>query len=86
MQSEMLVRPSLPLVVELREQDTQAMSLLFRASGLYVSDRHRRCSALAVGLKWPGSASVHWAAEVRSVVLEKVPPRHGNGADAPTAQ
>eukprot|EP00966_Prymnesium_polylepis_P020871 480405-Prymnesium_polylepis.1 len=71
MQSEMLVCASRPFVVELREQETHEMSLLCRASGLYVSARQRRCSALAVGLKWPRSASVHCAADVRSAALEK---------------
>ena len=56
------------------------------ATGWTVPGLHLVCSVLPVGAKWPLSVGVHWSALVRSVLLEYVPPLHGSGADAPSAQ
>ena len=47
---------------------------------------HAVCCVEPVVAKWPGEASVHSPAAVRSVAVEKVPSSHGSGADAPSAQ
>jgi len=47
---------------------------------------HAVCCVEPVVAKWPGEASVHSLAAVRSVAVENVPFSHGSGAAAPDSQ
>ena len=47
---------------------------------------HGVCSVEPVAAKWPGVATVHSPAAVRSVAVENVPFSHGSAAAAPGSQ
>ena len=54
--------------------------------GAYVPAAHGACSVLPVGLKKPGSVTVHSSTLVRLVASEYVPSSHGSAAAAPSKQ